>query len=118
MTTQIGHSGGLIDTFLELGFDQVKYFETTIISTASGFFINPPARRILVENLSEISDVYLRINKGDATPSVSFSPGDNIKIRPKCSFSLDFDSIKEVSLITAPGESAQISGLLGFKGTI
>ena len=117
MTTQISHNGGLADVVLELGFDTVKYFEGVITSTASGFNISPPARRVIVNNRNENGDVYLRINDGTATTDVAFIPGNNIKISPGCSFSMDFDSIKEISLVTA-GESVQVEGILGWKGSV
>ncbi len=114
---QIAHNGALIDAVLELGFDQVKYFESSIADTATGFTISPPARRIILNNRSETEDVYLRINGSPATTAVSFVPGDDIKIGPGCSFTMDFDSITEISLVTAGG-TADIEGILGFKGTV
>lgn len=114
----IAHSGGIVDAVLELGFDQVKYFESSITSTATGFTINPPARRIIVENFSTTDSVYLRINDSPATTIVSFTPGDNIRIKAGCTFSMDFDSVTEISLVAADGVSVNIGGLLGFKGTV
>lgn len=116
MSAQVKHSGGLIDAVIELGFDDVKYFEGSITGTASGFTIDPPARRIIVNNKDENSDVFLRINDSPATTSVGFSPGDDIKIGPGCSFSMDFDILKEVSFITG-GATVNIEGILGFKAT-
>lgn len=116
MTNQMRHSGGLVDLVLELGFDTVKYFEGIITGTAIGFSINPPAKRLIVNNRNTTSvDVFLRINDSPATTAVSFAPGDNIKIPPGKSFIMDFDSLTEVSFITAGG-SANIDGLIGFKG--
>lgn len=116
MATQISHSGGLVDAVLELGFDQVKYFEGPIMDTATGFTISPPARRIILNNRSATGNVYLRINGSPATTVVNFVPGDDIKIGPGCSFTMDLDSITEISLVTA-GETINIEGILGFKGT-
>jgi len=119
MPTQMRHSGGLVDVVLELGFDQVKYFEGTIAGTATGFTISPPARRITVSNQDSTNDVYLRINPPDgevAEASASFTPGDNIKIGAGCTFSMDFDSLSEVSFVTG-GATVAIEGILGWKAT-
>lgn len=117
MATQISHSGGLLDAVIELGFDQVKYFESTITTIATGFSINPPARKIILNNRSKTETVYLRVNGSPAGISVSFTPGNNIKIGPGCNFTMDFDSLKEISLITV-NTNAKIEGILGWKGTI
>ncbi len=116
MSAQVKHSGGLVDAIIELGFDNVKYFEGNITGTAIGFTISPPARRIVVNNKSDTADVFLRINDSPATTSVSFMPGDDIKIGPGCSFSMDFDILREVSFITG-GTTVNIEGILGFKAT-
>jgi len=113
----LSHNGGIVQGVLELGFDRVKFFEGDITSTASGFTISPPARRITVNNRSTTLDVYLRLDGGTAVASTAFLPGDNIKICPQGSFSMDFDTISAVSFITASG-TAHVEGLLGFKGTI
>lgn len=117
MPTQISHSGGLVDAVLELGFDQVKYFESSITDTATGFTISPSARRIILNNRNTTGDVYLRINDSPATTSVGFVPGEDIKIGPGCSFTMDFDVITEISLITT-GVTVAIEGILGWKGTL
>lgn len=114
----ISHSGGIVEAVLELGFDQVKYFETTVTDTASGFTMSVPARRIIVENIDADNSVFLRVNGGDAVANATFVPGDNIRIRPGCSFAMDFDSVSSISLITESGISVDIIGLLGFKGTV
>lgn len=116
MPTQISHNGGLVDAVLELGFDQVKYFEGDVSGTAAGFSITPPARRLTVLNKSETDDVYIRVDGEDAEVSVSFVPGDNIKIGPGCTFNMDFDSLSKVSFIS--DGNVFIEGLLGFKGTV
>lgn len=116
MSTQMRHSGGLVDAVLELGFDRVKYFEGTISGTASGFTISPPARRLIVNNRSSSIDVFVRINDSPATSSVSFTPGDDVKVGANSNFIMDFDSLTEVSFVTSAG-SASIEGLIGFKGT-
>lgn len=113
----LSHNGGIVQGVLELGFDRVKYFEGDITSTAAGFTITPPARRLTVNNRSTTTDVYLRLNDSPAVASTAFLPGDNIKICPQGSFSMDFDVLTEVSFVTASGE-AHVEGLLGFKGTI
>ncbi len=113
---QVRHSGGIVDAIVELGFDNVKYFEGTMTGTAQGFTITPPARRIIINNKDDTDDVFLRINDSPATTSVSFVPGDNIKIGPNCSFTMDFDSLNEISLITN-GSSVDIEGILGWKAT-
>jgi len=117
MTTQIAHNGGLVDAVLELGFDQVKYFENNIGPTATGFSISPPARRIILNNRSETDAVFLRVNGGAATDSVGFIPGNDIKVGPGCSFAMDYDIITEISLVTS-GAVVPIEGILGWKGTI
>ncbi len=115
---EIKHNGGIVEAVLELGFDDVKYFEGTITDAASGFSISPPARRLIVNNKSTSIDVYLRIDGIDAAASVSFTPGDNIKIEASGTFTMDFDTLTTVSLITASGETADVEGLIGFKGTV
>jgi len=113
---KLQHSGGLVEAVLELGFDGVKYFEGTITDTASGFTISPPARRLTILNKSTTDAVFLRVNGSPATTSVSFTPGDNIKIGPECSFNMDFDTLGEISFVTN-GASVDIEGLIGFKAT-
>ena len=110
------HSGGLVEAVIELGFDNVKYFEGTITGTASGFTISPPARRLIIRNLDTSQVVFLRINASPATTSVSFIPGDDIKIRAGGIFTMDFDSLTEISLITE-GPSVAVEGIIGFKAT-
>jgi len=116
MATQMAHSGGLVDAILELGFDEAKYFEGTITGTASGFTITPPARRLQILNLSTTDDVFFTVNDGNAETTVGFVPGNNIKLRPSCSFELDYDAVTEISFITE-GASVEIEGLLGWKGS-
>lgn len=113
---QLKHSGGIVDVVLELGFDQVKYFEGDITGTASGFTINPPARRLQLTNRSESDDVFFRVNGSTATTDVGLVPGDNIKLGPGCSFTMDYDILTEISLVTA-GATVAVEGLLGWKGT-
>lgn len=112
------HSGGIVEGVLELGFDQVKYFEGTITNTASGFSINPPARRLILNNRAASGNVYLRIDGDTAQPTASFTPGDNIKVGPGCSFAMDFDSLTSISLVSDSPGGVSVEGLLGFKGTI
>jgi hypothetical protein len=112
----MAHSGGLVDVVLELGFDEVKYFEGDITGTASGFTITPPARRLQLVNKSSSVDIYFKVNDGDATTAVSFVPGDNIKLGAGCTFTMDYDAVSQLSFITE-GSSAAIEGLLGWKGS-
>jgi hypothetical protein len=113
---KLHHSGGLIDVIIELGFDEVKYFQGAVSGTASGFDISPPARRVTVMNTSDDDNVFVRINGGDATTSVGFTPGDDIKVGPGCTFSMDYDVLTELSFITS-GSAVNIEGLIGWKGT-
>ncbi len=113
---EIKHSGGIVEVVLELGFDQVKYFEGDITGTASGFTISPPARRLQLTNRSDSNDVYFSVNGTTASPVVGFVPGDNIKLGPLCSFTMDYDILTELSLVTA-GATVAVDGLLGWKGT-
>jgi len=116
--TGMKHSGGIVDVILELGFDQVKYFEGTISSAATGFTISPPGRRLTINNRSETNDVFLRINDSPAIASVGFTPGDDIKIGALASFTMDFDALHEVSFVANTGETVDIEGLIGFKGVV
>lgn len=111
------HSGGIVEAVLELGFDRVKYFEASVGSTATGFTIDPPARRLYLTNKSENSDVYFRINSSPATTVAGLLPGDDIKLGPGCSFTMDFDILTEISLVTT-GITVPVEGLLGWKGTL
>lgn len=110
------HNGGLLEGVLEVGFDSVKYFEGTITNTATGFSISPPAKRLSVLNKSDTGNVYVRIDGQDAVANASFIPGDNIKVGPGCTFTMDFDTLSQVSFIS--NGSVNIEGLLGFKATI
>jgi hypothetical protein len=117
MTGMMRHNGSIIPTYIEMGFDQVKYFEGDITSTASGFTISPPARKLVINNCDSDHPVYLRINGSPATTSVGFTPGDNIKIEGGSTFEMDFDALTEISLVTE-GPTVSIKGLLGYKGTV
>ena len=113
---KLKHNGGLVEAVIELGFDNVKYFEGTITGVASGFTIDPPARRLIIINTDGSDNIFLRINGSPATTVVSFTPGDNVKIRPGGTFTMDFDTLAEISLIT-DGTSATVEGIIGFKAT-
>lgn len=117
MSTQIHHSGGLVDAVLEMGFDAVKYFEIATIGTAQMLTLSPPARRLTLKNTSTSVDVYFNIAGDDATTTVSSTPGDNIKLGAGCVFTMDFDTLTNISFITG-GEAATVEGWLGWKGTI
>ena len=110
------HSGGIVQAVLELGFDSVKFFEGPVGTTAIGFTIEPPARRLVVNNRSSSGNVYLRINGGTATPVTTFVPGDNIRIGAGGAFAMDFDALREISFVADAG-AVDIEGLIGFKGT-
>ena len=114
---RIKHSGGLIETIIELGFDAVKYFEGTITSTPKKITISPPARRLTILNKDTTNPVYINITGVDASSSVSLIPGDNLKIGAGCEFEMDFDILESVSLVTAAGISVEVEGFLGWKGT-
>lgn len=116
-SAKIAHSGGLVDAVLELGFDQVKYFEGDITGIASGFTIGTPARRLQLTNKDTTNDVYFRVNSSPATTIVGFVPGDDIKLGPGCNFTMDYDVLTEISFITT-GPTVQVEGLLGWKGTV
>ncbi len=116
MTSQIAHSGGLVDVVLELGFDAVKYFEITANGGAQLLTISPPARRLTLRNADTNNPFYFNITGEDATTVVSSIPGDNIKLGPECIFTMDFDTLTAVSFITA-GSDVLVEGIIGFKGT-
>ncbi len=111
------HSGGLNQLVVELGFDQVKYFEVVASDTAQTITFNESARRLHIKNAetSGGTDVFISIT-GTAVASASSSPGNNIRVRAGCTFTMDFDAFTCVSVITESG-TAQVDGLLGFKGT-
>lgn len=114
---KIQHSGGLVEAVLELGFDMVKYFEGTMNGTAQSISnIDPPARRLTIRNTSLTDDVYVNVTGNPATASAGFALGDNIKIGPGCTWSMDFDTLTDVSLITS-GADVDIEGVIGWKGT-
>lgn len=110
------HSGGIVEAVLELGFDQVKYFEGDIGTSATGFSITPPARRLILNNKSTSGNLYLRVDGQNAQASTSFVPGDNIKIVPGANFTMDFDALHSISLI-ADASPVHAEGILGWKGT-
>lgn len=114
--SQLKHNGGIVDVVVELGFDQVKYFEGVASDVASGFTTNVPARRLQLTNRSGSEDLYFRVNGSPAVASVGFVPGDNIKLRAGCTFTMDYDIITEISFVTL-GASVSMEGLLGWKGT-
>ncbi len=113
---KLQHSGGLVEAVLELGFDAVKYFEITANGTPQKLTIGPPARRLTLRNVSTTDPVYFNITGSDASTSVSSTPGDNIKLGPECTFSMDFDTLTCVSFVTG-GATVLVEGILGWKGT-
>ncbi len=117
MPTQIAHNGGLVDAILELGFDAVKYFEISATDTPQKLTISPPARRLTLRNDSTTDPFYFNITGADASTSVSSTPGDNIKLGPGCTFSMDFDTLTCVSFVTG-GATVLVEGILGWKGTV
>lgn len=115
---RLQHSGGLVEAVIELGFDTVKYFEGTVSGTARSINnLDPPARRLTVLNTDSQSPVYVNVTGDPAQASVSFSPGDNVKIGPGCTWTMDFDILTDISFVTA-GPSVEIEALLGWKGTV
>ena len=117
MSTQLRHSGGLVEAIVELGFDAVKYFEITATTAAQTITMGLPARRLNLRNTSETTAVYFNITGDAAVASANSIPGDNIKLGPSCTFSMDFDTITSISFITA-SSTALVEGHLGWKGTI
>ena len=111
----IAHKGGLPDLFSEIGFDVVKYFEGTISGTAFTMGIDPPAKRVIIRNADATNSVYLNVNGGSAIAFASLVPGDNIKIPGGAIFTMDFDSISQISLVTS-GSAVFTEGTLGWKG--
>lgn len=116
MPTQISHSSGLVDAILELGFDAVKYFEITANGTPQKLTISPPARRLTLRNADDTNDFYFNITGDDASTAVSSMPGDNIKLGPLCVFTMDFDTLTDISFVTG-GSNVLVEGILGWKGT-
>ncbi len=114
---QMMHNGGIVEAVLELGFDAVKYFEITASGTAQMLSISPPAKRIILLNSDSSTAVYFNITGTAATTSVSSVPGDNIKIGPGCTFSMDFDSVSQISFITTSA-GVSVEGILGWKATV
>jgi hypothetical protein len=113
------HSGGLVETYLEMGFDMVKYFEITANGTSQQLVLTsptPPARKLTLKNASTTEDLYFNIVDDTASTTVSSTPGNNIKVGPGCVFSMDFDILTKVSFITE-GASVLVEGILGWKGT-
>ena len=116
MPAQMKHGGGLVDAILELGFDNVKYFEITATGAAQTLSISPPAKRLTLRNSHASADVYFNITGTAATTSVSAIPGDDIKLGPSFVFTMDFDNLTTISFITG-GTSVLVEGILGWKGT-
>jgi hypothetical protein len=114
---EMRHNGGIVSTYLELGFDQVKYFEVELTTTPYTLTdMVPPPRRLQLRNASETENVYLNITGDAAQPIVGPSPGDNIKVGPQGIFIMDFDVLRSISMVTGSGV-ATVEGILGFKGT-
>jgi len=111
----IAHKGGLPGLISEIGFDVVKYFEGTITGTAFTLSIDPPAKRVIIRNTDTTTPVYLNVNGGIAVASASLTPDDNVKIPADAVFTMDFDSVSQLSLITS-GPPVFIEGTLGWKG--
>lgn len=113
---QLKHNNGIVEVVIELGFDLVKYFEFSATGTASSLNIGTPARRLTLRNSSESDDVYFNITGNPATTTVGPVPGDNIKLGPGCTFTMDFDVLTAISFITT-GATVVVEGILGWKGT-
>ncbi len=114
---ELKHSGGIVQSVLELGFDRVKYFELTASGTAAGFSITPPARRILVRNIDTNNSTWINLTGSTAEPTSGNVPGDNIRIRPTCTFNMDLDTLTSVSFVTTSGSPALVEGVLGWKAS-
>lgn len=111
----IFHKGGLPELISEIGFSQVKYFEGNISSTATTIDLDPACRRVVIRNVSSTIPVYVRLDGDIATSTAGMIPGDNIKVPTLGIFTMDFDAITTISMITASG-TAFVEGILGFKG--
>jgi hypothetical protein len=111
------HSGGIVEAYLELGFDTAKYFEITANSTAQMLSLSPPARRLTLRNASTTDPFYFNVTGSDAVASANSTPGDNIKLNAQCVFEMDFDTLTNVSFITT-GPEVLVEGLLGWKGVV
>ena len=113
---QMKQSGGIIDVVLELGFDDIKYFEITATTSAQSISMSVTARRLTLRNTSETIDFYFNVKGVDAAASVSSTPGDNIRVGAGCVYEADYDSLTTISFITEAGTAA-IQGHLGWKGS-
>lgn len=113
--SNISHRGGLPELFSEVGFSNVKYFETTVSGTPFTLDIDPPASRIIIRNTSTLEPVFLRLDGQEATTDVGSVPTNNIKVGEQGTFSMDFDSVETVSLVSSG--TVFVEGVLGFKGT-
>jgi hypothetical protein len=109
------HKGGLPELFSEVGFSVVKYFEGTISSTATTIDLDPPCKRVVIRNTNTENSLYFRVDGQVAAASVGMIPGDNIKVAGLGIFTMDFDTVHSISLITATG-TVFVEGILGYKG--
>ncbi len=112
---QLKHSGGIVEAVIELGFDTVKYFELVASGTSQTLTISPPARRLTVRNTSSTQPFYFNVTGGAATTAIGPIPGDDIKVPTDCTFTMDFDTLTSLAVITS-GTSVTIEGTLGWKG--
>lgn len=110
----INHNAGLITLTSEVGFSLVKYFELTATGTPQTLTIDPPAKRLIIRNADDTNNLFIRIDGGEASTSIGPIPGNNIKIAPSGVFTMDFDSLSSLSMVS--NGSVLVEGILGFKG--
>lgn len=110
----INHNSGIIALTSEVGFSLVKYFELTATGVAQTLTISPPAKRLIIRNADDTNNLFICIDGQEASTVVGPIPGSNIKIGPAGIFTMDFDSLSSLSMISDGAAVAE--GILGFKG--
>lgn len=110
----LSHNGGLPNLVSEIGFSLVKYFETTLTVSPQTLTIDPPAKRLILRNTDDNENVFIRVDGQVVSATIGAVPGDNIKIGPGGIFTMDFDSLHSLSMVSSG--SAVVEGILGFKG--
>lgn len=112
----INHNSGLITLTSEVGFSLVKYFELTATGVAQTITISPPAKHLIIRNTSSSDNLFIRIDGEEASTEVGIIPGDNIKIGPQGIFTMGFDSLSSLSMVSSG--LSPVEGILGFKGVV